>query len=66
METFESLMGKGAKVIGYGNIILETDFQILGHKNNWAICPPEKKWIGWKTIPFPHPTFIRYKAKYEI
>ena len=43
-----------------GEVVQETDYQILGHKKNEAQTPPEKKWIGWKkTQGFPHPTFIR-------
>ena len=58
-EYYHTLIEKGGKVIGYGNVITENDWQILGHENNRAICPPEEKWIGYKTIPFPHPTFVR-------
>lgn len=58
-ETYRSLIEKGGKVIDYGDTICESDWQILGHENNRAICPPEDKWIGYKTIPFPHPTFVR-------
>ncbi len=53
------LIEKVGKVIGYVNVITENDWQIMGNENNRAICPPEEKWIGYKTIPFPHPTFVR-------
>ena len=58
-EYYHTLIEKGGKVIGCGNVITENDWQIMGHENNRAICPPEEKWIGYKTIPFPHPTFVR-------
>lgn len=58
-EYYHTLLEKGGYVIGYGHTILATDYQVLGHKDNEAICPPEERWIGWKTIPFPHPTFVR-------
>lgn len=58
-ETFESLCASGGQVLGYGEVVRDTDYQILGHSGNTAISPPEERWIGWKTIPVPHPTFIR-------
>jgi hypothetical protein len=58
-EYYHTLVERGGKVVGYGEIIRATDWQVLGHKNNEGICPPEKRWIGWKTIPMPHPTFVR-------
>ena len=58
-EYYHTLIEKGGKVLGYGNVITENDWQIMGNENNRAICPPEEKWIGYKTTPFPHPTFVR-------
>lgn len=58
-EYYHTLIEKGGRVLGYGEVVQATDYQILGHKNNEAQTPPDEKWIGWKTIPFPHPTFIR-------
>ena len=60
MENLGSLLDNGARFVKDGETILATDFQILGHKDNQAISPPEYKWIGWKKLPYaPHPTFIR-------
>jgi uncharacterized small protein (DUF1192 family) len=64
-EYYHTLIEKGGKVIGYGNVITENDWQIIGHENGLAIRPPEKKWIGYKTIPFPHPTFVRMPPNTE-
>lgn len=58
-EYYHTLLEKGGRVLDYGEVVQETDYQILGHKKNEAQTPPEKKWIGWKIIPFPHPSFIR-------
>ena len=59
MDYYHTLIARGGKPVGYGQTILATDHQILGHKNNEAQCPPEEKWIGWVKVPFPHPTFVR-------
>ena len=59
-EYYHTLMEKGGRVLrSYVDVVQATDFQILGHKNNEAQCPPDDKWIGWKTVPYPHPTFVR-------
>ena len=65
-EYYHTLIEKGGKVIGYGNVITADDWQIMGNENNRAICPPEEKWIGYKTTPFPHPTFVRIPPNVEI
>ena len=59
METFGSLIARGGKILDYCNTVRETDWQVHGHLGNVAVSPPEDKWIGYKTIPYPHPTFIR-------
>lgn len=59
VNTYESLVANGGIVVGYNDVIRDSDWQIMGNEKNRAICPPEKKWVGWKTIPFPHPTFLR-------
>lgn len=59
-EYYHTLMGKGGRVLrSYGDVVLETDYQILGHKDNEAQTPPDKQWVGWKTVPYPAPTFVR-------
>lgn len=59
-EYYHTLLEKGGRLLNDGEVVQETDYQILGHKNNEAQTPPEKKWIGWKKAQgFPHPTFIR-------
>jgi hypothetical protein len=60
-EYYHTLMEKDAIHVGIGKTVMESDYQILGHKNNEAITPPEKKWIGVTLLPFPHPTFLRLK-----
>ena len=59
METFGTLMDRGGKILCYGETVRETDWQVYGHLDNMAVRPPENKWIGFETVPFPHPTFIR-------
>lgn len=49
-----------------GDVITENDWQIMGNENNRAICPPEEKWIGYKIIPFPHPTFVRVPPNVKV
>lgn len=59
-EYYHTLLEKGGRILRDGEVVQETDYQILGHKKNEAQTPPEKKWIGWKKAQgFPHPTFIR-------
>lgn len=59
-EYYHTLLENGGRLLKDGEVVHETDYQILGHKNNEAQTPPEKKWIGWKkTQGFPHPTFVR-------
>ena len=59
-EYYHTLIEKGGRHLKDGEIVQETDYQILGFKNNEAQTPPDKKWIGWKKAQgFPHPTFIR-------
>ena len=33
-ETFESLCASGGQVLGYGEVVRDTDYQILGHSGN--------------------------------
>ena len=59
-EYYHTLLENGGRLLKDGEVVHETDYQILGHKNNEAQTPPEKKWIGWKkTQGFPHPAFVR-------
>jgi hypothetical protein len=59
-EYYHTLLEKGGRHLKDGEIVRETDYQILGHRKNEARTPPDKKWIGWKkTQGFPHPDFIR-------
>ena len=47
-EYYHTLIEKGGKVLGYGNVITENDWQIMGNENNRAICPPEENGSGTK------------------
>lgn len=59
-EYYHTLLEKGGRLLKDGEVVHETDYQILGHKKNEAQTPPDKKWIGWKKAQvFPHPDFIR-------
>jgi hypothetical protein len=59
-EYYHTLLEKGGRHLKDGEIVRETDYQILGHRKNEVQTPPDKKWIGWKkTQGFPHPDFIR-------
>jgi hypothetical protein len=62
MIHYHTLIKAGAHHVELGDTVLATDYQILGHKNNEAITPPEEKWIGQKLTPFPRPTFLRLSA----
>lgn len=59
-EYYHTLLEKGGRLLKDGEVVRETDYQILGHKENEAQTPPDMKWVGWKKAQgFPHPVFIR-------
>ena len=58
-QTYQSILAQGGAVVKDGESVLRTDYQIHGHQDNAAVSPPEERWIGWKTAPVPHPTFVR-------
>lgn len=56
---FGTLLLNGGKVLRYGDTVLDTDHQVHHHLGNRTQSPPEEKWIDWKVIPSPSPTFVR-------
>lgn len=60
-EYYHTLIEQGGRVLRvYDDVVLETDYQILGHKDNEAQSPPDELWIGWEMHPYcPAPTFVR-------
>ena len=42
-EYYHTLLENGGRLLKDGEVVHETDYQILGHKNNEAQTPPEKK-----------------------
>jgi hypothetical protein len=54
-----NLLNRGGRVLRYGDTVLPSDHQVHHHLGNRTQSPPEEKWVGWKVIPVPSPTFVR-------
>ena len=54
-EYYHTLIEKGGKVLGYGNVITENDSADYGERSNRAPGLPEEKWIGKGKITLSHP-----------
>lgn len=61
-ETGGELVRDGWRVLRIGDVVQDGDMQVNGGLIEKA-CPVDEKWIEWRVIPVPAPTFLRQNAQ---